>query len=131
MARGIEENEISTPKPTLKKPSSSSKTDTKQRSIASFFQKLPNATPAAPPSSSRHHAATPLTPAASSEAANSPISAKPFVERSRNKENRLPSPFTPTEDVKPLDASQEDVDGKLVSSPSRKVKLQASILLCT
>jgi len=123
MARGIEGNEISTPKPTLKKSSSSSKPDTKQRSIASFFQKVPNSKPLAAPSSSSQHASTPLTPAASSEAVSSPISAQTFVERGKNKENHLPSPFTPTqEEIKPTDASREDVDGKLVSSPSHKVK---------
>lgn len=116
MARGIEGNEVSTPKPSLMKSSSSSKADSKQRSIQSFFQKIPNPKPAAPQSSN------PLTPAPSSAAASSPIAEQKLFERVRDKENGLPSPITPAEEIKDADVKPEGVDGTLSSSPSRKVR---------
>jgi hypothetical protein len=49
MARGIEGNEVSTPKPAAKKIVASSKSEKGQRSIVSFFQKASTSTPALKP----------------------------------------------------------------------------------
>jgi len=127
MARGIEGNEVSTPKPAAKKTVASSKSEKGQRSIVSFFQRAANSTPTAPSSSARQsskHVASPLTPAPSSDAVgpSSPEHSPRLVDRSKNKENGLPSPVTPAEDVRGADRIPEGVDGKLDSSPSRKVR---------
>jgi len=125
MARGIEGNEISTPKPAAKKTVASSKSEKGQRSIVSFFQKVATSTPAAPSSSARQstkRATSPLTPAPSSDAVSPPSPEHGLVDRSKNKENGLPSPVTPVEDVQDADRIPEGVDGKLDSSPSRKVR---------
>jgi DNA mismatch repair protein MSH6 len=125
MARGIEGNEISTPKPTVKKTVASSKSEKGQRSIVSFFQKAATSTPAVPSSSARQstkHATSPLTPAPSSDAVDPPSPEHELVNRSKNKENGLPSPVTPVENVKDADRIPEGVDGKLDSSPTRKVR---------
>jgi DNA mismatch repair protein MSH6 len=125
MARGIEGNEVSTPKPAAKKTVASSKSEKGQRSIVSFFQKASISTPAAPSSStgqSTKRAVSRLTPAPSSDAISPSSPEHGLVDRSKNKENGLPSPVTPTEDVKDADRIPEGVDGKLDSSPSRKVR---------
>lgn len=125
MARGIEGNEVSTPKPAAKKTVTSSKSEKGQRSIVSFFQKAATSKPAAPSSStgqSSKRAVSPLTPAPSSDAVGPLSPEHGLVDRSKNKENGLPSPVTPVEDVKDADRVPEGVDGKLDSSPSRKVR---------
>jgi hypothetical protein len=125
MARGIEGNEVSTPKPAAKKTVTSSKSEKGQRSIVSFFQKASTSIPVAPSNSagqSTKRTASPITPAPSSDAISPPSPEHGLVDRSKNKENGLPSPATPTEDAKDADRIPEGVDGKLDSSPSRKVR---------
>jgi DNA mismatch repair protein MSH6 len=119
MARGIEGNEVATPKPTLKKTTSSSsqsknKSAQGQRSILGFFSKqgaTPNAVLKAKESGSQ------LTPAPSSDAIvpSSPLEA--VSGSGKNKENGLPSPSSSLEVLKGADGKVED----LPSSPSRKV----------
>ena len=108
MARGIEGNEIATPRATLKKSSSSqsSKAGPKQQSIAGFFQRRPESTsstvtPAKRPSDATASADAPksskaisgLTPAPSSVAASSSPQTAPgdsqqsSVVDTRDKEN--------------------------------------------
>ena len=126
MARGIEGNEISTPKPVAKKTVASSKSEKGQRSIISFFQKATTSTPGAPSSStgqSSKRAVSPLTPAPSSDAVGPSSPEHGLVDLSKNTENGLPSPVTPAEDVKDADRIPEGVDGKLDSSPLHKVRL--------
>jgi len=125
MARGIEGNEVYTPKPAAKKTTASSKSEKGQRSIVSFFQRAATSTPKAPCSAagqSSKRTASPLTPAPSSDAVDPLSQEHEFVDGSKNKENGLPSPVTPVEDVKDTDHIPEGVDGKVDSSPSRKVR---------
>lgn len=102
MVRGIEGNEMSTPKPTTKKTPTSS-AGGKQASILGFFAK--KATPTAVPSRpalkpTPAHIKSNLTPVPSSDPVEPPSSAikststlvtSPGI----NKENGLPSPVTP------------------------------------
>jgi len=114
MARGIEGNEIATPRATLKKTASSqsSKPGPKQQSIAGFFQKRTapassaitpakrrSETEASPDASATPKPATDLAPASSSAgpASSSPQTAlgasqQSSVANERNKENgKVPS----------------------------------------
>lgn len=120
MVRGIEGNEMSTPKPKPSLPQSSSN---KQKSILGFFQKKGAPTP---PTSNVKQAKAPEpyipTPASSAELlqTSSPASLDSSLKTGSNKENGLPSPVT-----SPL---REEADGAakegpiaLTSSPSRRV----------
>lgn len=99
MARGIEGNEIATPKPpTLRKTTSSQKSDPRQRSMLSFFSKG-NSTPANKPSPSNGFVnrvtstkINDITPAPSSDVISPPSSSAPEVPATgKNKENGLHS----------------------------------------
>lgn len=141
MARGIEGNEIATPKPpTLKKSNSGSQSGKGQKSILGFFQKKDDSAPTPPPKSSSP-AGTPrptvkklptqssrvspgLTPAPSSDAIqqSSPTFEASVKDEGKNKENGLISPITP--DVEEADGkTRQEVAGVAsYSSPSRKVR---------
>ncbi|EMC94639.1 hypothetical protein BAUCODRAFT_111690 [Baudoinia panamericana UAMH 10762] len=126
MARGIEGNEIATPRTAPKKPGStqSSKPNPKQKGIASFFQKRPEAprsavTPAkkglvskdTPLTSNIPRSSADITPAPSSNTVSSPPAAPGLSQQSSagdacNKENEAP--------------------GTSYSSPSRKAKKQVN-----
>lgn len=124
MARGIEGNEISTPKPpTLKKSSSSSQSTGKgQKSILGFFSKKPASTPKSAFSDRiKTASAIDSTPAPSSDvvAPSSPV--EDFHSGGKNKENGTASPSSLLEPVAAADGVVEGLDGVAMSSPSRKV----------
>jgi DNA mismatch repair protein MSH6 len=129
MARGIEGNEVSTPKPTLKKTPSASQSKNKssqgQRSILGFFSKQ-GATPN--PVLKAKESGSQLTPDPSSDAAapSSPLDA--VAEPGRNKENGLPSPSSSSEALKGRGA--DGVAEVLPGSPSRKVRYYYPSVLC-
>ncbi|KAJ4336158.1 DNA mismatch repair protein msh6 [Didymella glomerata] len=139
MVRGVEGNEMSTPRPSQKKqPPSSSQSAKGQKSILGFFQKKSIKSPSPAPSQSTPAKQTPtptlakksfsrpppaLTPVASSDAPepSSPVRQEEEdtpVAAGRNKENGLPSrvstPGTETDRV------ASEVAGVALSSPSRK-----------
>lgn len=135
MARGIEGNEISTPRPppTLKSTTSSQSDKGKgQKSILGFFGKKPDAdriptattngsvkpTLAKSSQSLRPSNSNP-TPAPSSDAPEPPSSVpgSSWEASGKNKENGLPSPITPVSVS--ADGVRKEAPGK--SSPSRKV----------
>jgi DNA mismatch repair protein MSH6 len=143
MVRGVEGNEMSTPRPSQKKqPPSSSQSAKGQKSILGFFQKKSTNSPSPAPSQSTPAKQTPtptlakksfsrpppaLTPVASSDAPepSSPVRQEEEdtpVAAGRNKENGLPSrvstPGTETDRV------ASEVAGVALSSPSRKVSRQ-------
>lgn len=137
MARGIEGNEVSTPKTAPKKSTASSQSNKGQTSLLGFFQKKATPTPQATEDVTRTKPAqkTPfvaprssvsLTPAPSSDnlAPSSPAaySSKegPGVTDGKNKENGLPSPITPAEAEADGDVAKV-IAGVDYSSPSRKV----------
>ena len=145
MARGVEGNEISTPRPpTLKKSTSSSQPEKNQKTLLGFFQKssqTPSAASQASENSSQTATELPkskakktrvptgssvsLTPAPSSDApeASSPETTLQHRDRKEPKEdqeNGLPSPITPADEKADVIPSK----GRGVSSfysPSRKV----------
>ncbi|GAB7355799.1 hypothetical protein MBLNU459_g6476t1 [Dothideomycetes sp. NU459] len=137
MARGIEGNEIATPKPPKlqKAASSGSQSTSKQKSILGFFTKKSAPVPSspAPQPSTIKPSPTPrsgpgLTPAPSSDAGapSSPVlPSSPLksatTDAGRNKENGLPSPATSVvgEDA---DAVGRQEGPEPVSSPPRKGK---------
>lgn len=140
MARGIEGNEIATPKPpTLKKSNSGSQSGKGQKSILGFFQKKADSAPTPLPKSSpsvetprqteqkfpthSSRVSSSLTPAPSSDAIqqSSPTFESNIKDEGKNKENGLISPITP--DVGEADGKmrQEVAGVTLYSSPSRKV----------
>lgn len=141
MVRGVEGNEMSTPRPSQKKQLPLSSQSAKgQKSILGFFQKKstnsPSPAPSQPtpakqtptPTSSKKSFSRPppaLTPVASSDAPepSSPIrqvEEDTPVAAGRNKENGLPSrastPRTETDRV------ASEVAGVALSSPSRKAR---------
>lgn len=143
MVRGVEGNEMSTPRPSQKKqPPSGSQSAKNQKSILGFFQKKSTNSPSPAPSQSTPAKQTPtptlsnksfsrpppaLTPVASSDALepSSPIHQEeedtPVV-TGRNKENGLPSRVSTlgTE----TDRVASEVADVALSSPSRKVRKQ-------
>jgi DNA mismatch repair protein MSH6 len=141
MARGIEGNEMSTPKASSQKkqPPSGSQSTKNQKSILGFFQKRPTNSPTQGSSTDTPAKKTPistlskksftrpgltsaLTPQPSSDAPepSSPIKEEPDSSLERNKENGLPSPVT-SHNAKANQGSSE-VAGFVFSSPSRKVR---------
>lgn len=138
MARGIEGNEMATPKSASLKKSNSIKTDKSQRSILGFFQKKSAATPSTGSAvKAELSTATPqrpldFTPAPSSDAIqpSSPLGNVTMKREKdeKNKENGLPSPMSATEVGADKDILKEGVD-KAFSSPSRKVRLDARTVL--
>ncbi len=139
MVRGIEGNEMSTPRSTQKKqPVSASQSAKNQKSILGFFQRKSTNSPA--PSSSDPVPAkkTPtstldkkalnkppasITPIPSSDAPelSSPIKQEVELTVGRNKENGLLSPVTPMDGE--ANRVSSEVAGVAFSSPSRKVCL--------
>lgn len=144
MARGIEGNEIATPKPPpqLKKSASSvSQSSKQQKSILGFFQKKGGAasSPSAPstvkpspsaPSTVKQSPASRvvkpgLTPTTSSDAgvpSSPPLPSSPVAHTNagRNKENGMPSPATSSLESD-ADAVGHQEGLETVSSPPRKV----------
>lgn len=143
MVRGVEGNEMSTPRPSQKKqPPLSSQSAKGQKSILGFFQKKSANSPSPASSQPTPVKQTPtptlskksfsrpppaLTPVASSDAPepSSPVRQEEEdtpVAAGRNKENGLPSrvstPGTETDRV------ASEVAGVALSSPSRKVRRQ-------
>lgn len=142
MVRGIEGNEMSTPRPSSQKkqPPSGSQSGKNQKSILGFFQKKSTNSPSpgtsdgnpgkkTPMSTLKKAFTTPrpisaLTPQPSSDA---PVPSSPIREQDatlgRNKENGLPSPVTPSD----AEANRvlSEVAGVALSSPSRKVRSPA------
>lgn len=140
MVRGVEGNEMSTPRPSQKKqPPSGSQSTKNQKSILGFFQKKSTNSPSPAPSQPTPAKQTPtptlskrsfprpppsLTPVPSSDAIepSSPIRQEEVtpVATGRNKENGLPlcisTPDTETDRV------VSEVAGVALSSPSRKVR---------
>ncbi|KAL9095870.1 MAG: hypothetical protein Q9165_001867 [Trypethelium subeluteriae] len=147
MARGIEGNEVSTPRPpALKKSTSSSQPEKNQKTLLGFFQKTGSQTPSAASQSSIASSKLPadatkakakkkrvpagsnanLTPAPSSDApeASSQETTLPHHDKETtadNQDNGLPSPITPADakaDVNP----SKGKPGSSFYSPSRKAK---------
>lgn len=129
MARGIEGNEISTPKPpTLKKSASSSQSTSKgQKSILGFFSKQAPTPKSAFSDRIKTDVASEYTPAPSSDALapSSPVSA--FHSSGKNKENGLPSQWSLMEPVAAADGVVEELNGIPTSSPSRMVHIHIPI----
>jgi DNA mismatch repair protein MSH6 len=129
MARGIEGNEISTPnRPPKKKDTSSTGQSSKgsqQRSILGFFQRKGDAKPMTPNpllKKATTDAASRITPAPSSDAAEPPSSAERGLSGAgKNKENGLLTPVTPSTIGSKADADIEVVNAIGFSSPIRKV----------
>jgi DNA mismatch repair protein MSH6 len=140
MVRGIEGNEMSTPKASSQKkqPPSGSQSTKNQKSILGFFQKRPTNTPSPGSSTATPAKKTPisvlskrsftrpgltsaLTPQPSSDAPepSSPIKEEPDSSLGRNKENGLSSSTTP-QDAETNQVLLEIADFAF-SSPSRKV----------
>lgn len=139
MARGVEGNEMSTPRPSQKKQPPSGSQSKNQKSILGFFQKKSTNSPGPAPSQttpakhtitptlSRHSFSRPspsLTPVASSDAPepSSPTRQEEEdtpVAKGRNKENGLLSHVS-TENAE-TDRVASEVAGVALSSPSRKV----------
>lgn len=140
MVRGVEGNEMSTPRPSQKKqPPSGSQSAKNQKSILGFFQKKSTNSPSSAPSQPTPVKQTPtptlskksfsrpppsLTPVASSDAIepSSPLHNEEEdtpIAAGRNKENGLQCHFTTpgTE----ADRVAAEVAGVALSSPSRKV----------
>jgi hypothetical protein len=140
MVRGVEGNEMSTPRPSQKKqPPPSSQSAKSQKSILGFFQKKSTNSPSPAPSQPTPAKQTPtptlskksfsrpppsLTPIPSSDAPepSSPIRKHEEdtpVATGRNKENGLPPQiYTPNTET---DRVVSEVAGVALSSPSRKV----------
>ena len=148
MVRGVEGNEMSTPRPSQKKqPPSGSQSAKNQKSILGFFQKKSTDSPSPAPSqpTPAKQTATPtptiskrpfsrpppsLTPVASSDAPepSSPIRQEEEdtpVAAGRNKENGLP-PRVSTLGTE-TDCVTSEVAGVALSSPSRKVRKQYTL----
>lgn len=150
MARGIEGNEISTPKPlSIQKSSSSSQSNPvkNQKTLLGFFQKK-GGLPPSPTSNvhglsndslesmptptgkklSRDHkpvSTASFTPAPSSDAVeilSSQSSVTGLPPEGRNKENGLPSPITPANGGATNGLLKEELKEVGLSSPSRKVR---------
>ena len=138
MVRGIEGNEMSTPRPSSQKkqPASASQSSKTQKSILGFFQKKPTGSPNSAPSPVPSVKKTPtssfskkafakggpsLTPQPSSDPAlpSSPIRQQQDSRSGKNKENGLQSPV----ELSDAEANRVplEVAGIAVSSPSRKV----------
>ena len=126
MARGIEGNEMATPRPKPSLPSQSS--SSKQRTITGFFQK--KAAPASSPAIQTPKAVPVPIPTPSSSMEHTQPSSPPTVQSSvttgGNKENGLPSPVTSNFDQEADSASKEGPD-TLLSSPSRRVRLCSAL----
>lgn len=151
MARGIEGNEISTPRPpTLKKSVSSSQSNKNQKSILGFFQKkaggggspttdssfAPDSTAKTTVSSFKKASALPrdsasFTPAPSSDAAqpSSPVYDAEGVANGRDKENGLPSPVTSAGTVTDGNGPQEVAGAVGFSSPLKNVSAASSLCI--
>ncbi|KAF2815507.1 DNA mismatch repair protein MutS [Mytilinidion resinicola] len=137
MVRGIEGNEMSTPKPpTLKKAASASQSAKSQKSILGFFQKKTDTGSSPAPASSppdptpvkketlslsskkilsvRRTATAALTPAPSSDPPepSSPVYSETEAGRGKNKENGLPSPGK-----KPVSYAESDDEDDEVFQP--------------
>ena len=123
---------MSTPKPTLKKSSSASKSTQGQRSILGFFTKSAS-TPASKVSTStfEQETASQLTPAPSSDATTPSSPALVQSSFGKDKENGLPSPSSSLDPLKSADGGAEGVGNNAFSSPSRKVDIfsAGSVLL--
>jgi DNA mismatch repair protein MSH6 len=127
MARGVEGNEVATPKPkaTLKK-ASSSQSNKGQRSILGFFSKQGSATPKPAFTPKPETTLSQLTPAPSSDAIGPPSSPVETAVPSKsgdgkNKENGLPSPLSSSQPLSGADGAVEELNGTTISSPTRKV----------
>lgn len=140
MVRGVEGNEMSTPRPSQKKqPSAGSQSAKNQKSILGFFQKKSTNSPSPVPSQPTPVKQTPtptlskkpfsrpppsLTPVPSSDAPEPSSPIRHHEEDTpiagRNKENgllsRITSPGTETDRI------VSEVAGVALSSPSRKVR---------
>lgn len=124
MARGIEGNEVSTPKATLKKSSSATQSNKGQRSILGFFAKsatptgtTPTPTPGLPQKSSFRSSPVPSSDAV---APSSPIETKVAIKSGKNKENGLPSPASSADRINGANRVSEGLASSGVNSPSRK-----------
>lgn len=146
MARGIEGNEPSTPRPSAsKKQAPSSQSNKSQKSILGFFQRksdagsspIPKSSPlaASPASTIRapiskisagYDSSAALTPAPSSDAPepSSPVYSESDDGKGKNKENGLLSPVTPA--GVGADSVLLEVAGVSMSSPIRKVDIPLS-----
>ncbi|KAF1817391.1 DNA mismatch repair protein muts [Eremomyces bilateralis CBS 781.70] len=135
MVRGVEGNEMATPKSASLKKSNSIKTDRSQKSILGFFQKKAAGSAASSPASAAVKAeasnGTPkrpmdMTPAPSSDAIqpSSPLGNRTVngVKDEKNKENGLPSPVSSEEACADMGFLKEGVDMKTYTSPTRKSK---------
>jgi DNA mismatch repair protein MSH6 len=141
MARGIEGNEMSTPRPSQKKqPASGSQSNKNQKSILGFFQKKstdsPSPAPFSTPTATKQTPTSALTKKSFTKVTTSTVTPTPSsdaiepsspikhedVGDEKNKENGLHSPVTlPDEEA---NCVSSEVAGVGVNSPSRKVRLQ-------
>jgi DNA mismatch repair protein MSH6 len=139
MVRGIEGNEMSTPRASSQKkqPASGSQSTKSQKSILGFFQKKSTNSPSPAPSAATPSGKTPtpsfakkvfkvgsaLTPQPSSDPAvpSSPTRQEQVPRSEKNKENGLSSLVAkPDAEVNRV---VSEVAGVVLSSPSRKVKI--------
>jgi hypothetical protein len=121
MARGIEGNEISTPKATLKKSGSLSQSTKGQKSILGFFSKQAPTPKSASGERIKTESLFNSTPAPSSDAIAPSSPELSFRSSGKNKENGLLSPSSSLGLVAAADGVVEGVNGIQMSSPSRKV----------
>lgn len=147
MVRGVEGNEMSTPRPSQKKqPASGPQSAKNQKSILGFFQKKSTNSPSPAPSQPTPAKQTPtstlsknsfsrpppsFTPVPSSDAIepSSPIRQEEDTPvAGRNKENG-PSPHTSTPDIE-TERVLSEVAGVALSSPSRKVR-KSNVTSCS
>jgi DNA mismatch repair protein MSH6 len=137
MVRGVEGNEMSTPRSSQKKqPPSGSQSAKNQKSILGFFQKKATNSPSPGPSDptsvkkalvssqskptfSRPRAAITPVPSSDAPVPSSPIKQEQDFTQGKNKENGLLSSVTGSDVAANRDPSE--VAGVAVSSPSRKV----------
>ena len=153
MARGIEGNEVSTPRPpTLKKSSSSSQPEKSQKTLLGFFQKKGSrSSPTASETSDGHSKAAAaskkpktnkigvptgpsasLTPAPSSDGPEASSPEATLLPRANegmteDRENGLPSPITPADAKADVLPSKGNI-GSSYYSPSRKVPHKGKIV---
>lgn len=130
MVRGIEGNEMSTPRPSQKKqPASVPRSGKNQKSILGFFQKQSTASPKSTPTGTTPAKELPTlkdlkleTPQPSSDPVqpSSPIRQEQVASSGKNKENGLKASTVYSDTA--ADHSLPEVEGVVPSSPSRKVR---------
>ncbi|KAF2691856.1 DNA mismatch repair protein Msh6 [Lentithecium fluviatile CBS 122367] len=121
MVRGIEGNEMSTPRPSSQKkqPASASQSAKGQKSILGFFQKKSTNSPSSAPSDATPAKKT-ATPSFSKKAFTT---VNPALTPQPSSDPAVPSsPIRPEQDTRSGKNKENEVAGVALSSPSRKAK---------